>query len=57
MSKKMQVIGVIDDDATPKIGGGNTAYTLNSRDYKGMMIVVLGESNDISESNRKSNGE
>lgn len=52
-----EVIGVIDDDPTPKIGGGRTAYTINSRDHKGMMIVVLGESDDISESDRQPNGE
>lgn len=53
----VMVIGVIDDDPTPKIGGGRTAYTLNSRDHKGMMIVVLGEDDDISESDRQPNGE
>ena len=36
------MIGFIADHPTPKISvGGGTAYTVNSRDYKGMMIVVL----------------
>ena len=34
--------GMIADHPTPKIcEGGKTAYTLNSRDYKGVMIVVV----------------
>ena len=42
---------MIADHPTPKIDiGGGTAYTMNSRDYKGVMIVVL------SESDRKSDG-
>ena len=40
----MNVIGMIADHPTPKISiGGGTAYTLNSRDYKGVMLVVLSE--------------
>ena len=36
---------MIADHPTPKIQiGGGTAYTLNSRDYKGVMIVVVSES-------------
>lgn len=46
------VIGFIADHPTPKIhlgdGGG---YTVNSRDYKGVMIVVL------SKGDRTLNGE
>ena len=38
----MKLIGMIADHPTPKISvGGGTAYTLNSRDYKGVMLVVL----------------
>lgn len=38
---------MIADHPTPKIQvGGGTAYTLNSRDYKGVMIVVVSESNN-----------
>lgn len=41
----MEVFGIIDDDPTPKIQtGGGTSFTLNSRDYKGMMIVFVSES-------------
>ena len=40
----MEVIGLIADHPTPKIHLGNgVAYTVNSRDYKGVMIVVLSE--------------
>lgn len=40
-----QLIGMIADHPTPKIDcWGGVAYTLNSRDYKGVMIVVLSES-------------
>lgn len=42
----MKLIGMIADHPTPKIKlGGGTAYTQNSRDYKGVMIVVLSEDN------------
>lgn len=47
-----QLIGMIADHPTPKINASDgTGYTLNSRDYKGVMIVVL------SESDRPSDGE
>ena len=39
----MKLIGMIADHPTPKISGGGIAYTLNSRDYKGVMIVVAVE--------------
>lgn len=42
---------MIADHPTPKIQARDgTAYTMNSRDYKGVMIVV------ISESDRPSDG-
>ena len=48
-SRNMEVIGFIADHPTPKIHlGGGVAYTVNSRDYKGVMIVVL--ASDHSES-------
>ena len=50
-SEKMRLLGFIADHPTPKISSGETAYTVNSRDYKGVMIVVL------SECNRSVNGE
>lgn len=47
-----RLIGMIADHPTPKINDEDgIAYTLNSRDYKGVMIVVL------SESDRPSDGE
>jgi hypothetical protein len=41
--KRPKVIAVIADHTTPKIGGGRTAYTINERDHKGEMVVVLSE--------------
>lgn len=33
---------MIADHPTPKISeGGGTAYTVNARDYKGVMIVIV----------------
>lgn len=41
-----QLIGMIADHPTPKINAEDgIAYNLNSRDYKGVMIVVLQECN------------
>ena len=40
----MKLIGLIADHPTPKISQGGVAFTQNSRDYKGVMIVVLSES-------------
>ena len=37
----MKLIGMIKDDPTPKIDVGETAYTMRSRDYKGVMAVVI----------------
>ena len=39
-----QMIGMIADHPTPKINvEDGIAYTQNSRDYKGVMIVVISE--------------
>lgn len=40
---------MIADHPTPKISLGGTAYTLNSRDHKGVMLVVLSEAVEASE--------
>ena len=41
----MELIGFIADHPTPKICiGGGTAFTMNSRDYKGVMIVIYNSS-------------
>lgn len=37
----MKYIGMIADHPTPKFSRGGAAYTLNSRDYKGVMVVVI----------------
>ena len=40
----MKVIGMIADHPTPKAkANDDSAYTLNSRDYKGVMLVVISE--------------
>lgn len=53
----MKVIGMIADHPTPKIQiGGGTEYTMNSRDYKGVMIVVL-SSEDGASDGEQSSGE
>lgn len=58
MIKKNKVIGAIDDDPTPKIQcGDGAAYTLNSRDYKGVMILVIQKSEeDCKDHNQSANG-
>lgn len=35
------VLGMIADHPTPKVKVGGAAYTIESRDYKGVMIVAL----------------
>lgn len=45
---------MIADHPTPKISEGGVAFTLNSRDYKGVMIVVVSEDNRNIESGRTS---
>lgn len=44
----MELTGFIADHPTPKIHlGEGMAYTVNSRDYKGVMIVVLNHSESV----------
>ena len=54
----MELIGFIADHPTPKIHlGGGMAYTVNSRDYKGVMIVVISKAEKNSQGRDKpSNG-
>lgn len=47
----MKLIGMINDHTTPKISVGGIAYTMESRDYKGVMAVV------VSTEDRSPNGE
>lgn len=42
----MKWIGEIADHPTPKIDMGGISYTLNSRDYKGVLVVVYESNND-----------
>lgn len=41
----MKLLGMIAGHPTPKIKVGGAAYTVNSRDYKGVMIVAVSEDN------------
>lgn len=41
--KPWSLLGMIADDITPKISQSETAFTLRGRDYKGVMVVVLGK--------------
>ena len=51
----MGLIGFIADHPTPKIYvGGGVAYTVNSRDYKGVMIVVISEDNGAADGEQSS---
>lgn len=50
----MKLIGMIADHTTPKISRGGCMYTLNSRDYKGVMIVVLSKSDGPSDGEQSS---
>ncbi len=44
----MQVVGFIADYPTPKFQLGQGAmYTLNSRDYKGVMVIVMQKDNKV----------
>lgn len=51
----MELIGFIADHPTPKITvGEGVSYTVNSRDYKGVMIVVLSEHNRTADGKQSS---
>jgi hypothetical protein len=41
----LKLLGMIADHPTPKISMWGVSYTINSRDYKGAMIVVVSEDN------------
>lgn len=40
-----EVIGIVRDEMTPKIDEGGVSFTLRSRDYKGVMAVVISKDN------------
>ena len=48
----IELKGIIADHLTTKFDEGGVAYTLSSRDYKGVMAVVLSESKDDVQSNQ-----
>lgn len=48
----MRFLGMIADHPTPKISEGDVAFTQNSRDYKGVMIVVLSTGNARNDTER-----
>lgn len=45
----MKLIGMIADHPTPKWNRGGCSFTLNSRDYKGVMTVVISKDNRIAD--------
>ena len=49
----MKFIGMIADHPTPKIKEEGAAYTLNSRDYKGVMLIVIAKENEDGNSSKK----
>lgn len=46
IDNQMKFIGMIADHPTPKIKEEGAAYTLNSRDYKGVMLIVIAKENE-----------
>ena len=42
--RRMKILYQIRDEMTPKIDGGGIAFTLRSRDYKGVIAIVISES-------------
>ena len=56
MLKKEKLLYVMADHPTPKFSSGGVSFTLNSRDYKGEMIVVLSEGNRSADG-KQSSGE
>lgn len=49
----MKILGMIADHPTPKIKEEGAAYTLNSRDYKGVMLIVIAKENENGNSSKK----
>ena len=50
----LNIIGIIADHPTPKISTGEIAFTQNSRDYKGVMIVVVSKNNGTADGKQPS---
>lgn len=48
-----EVIGIVRDEMTPKIDEGGVSFTLRSRDYKGVMAVVISKDNEEDVTERK----
>ena len=44
-NEDMRLLGIIADHTTPKVTEGGVSFTLNQRDYKGVIIVVISEDN------------
>ena len=40
----MSLLGIIADHPTPKVTENGVCFTLNSRDYKGVVTIVISES-------------
>lgn len=50
----MKLLGMIADHPTPKAQIDGAAYTMNSRDHKGVMLVVVSESDRVSDGEQPS---
>ena len=44
-STRHKLYGIIADHPTPKASTGEISFTLNQRDYKGVIVVVVSEDN------------
>ena len=49
----MKMLGMIADHPTPKSKVEGAAYTLNSRDYKGVMLVIVTKEKENGNSSQK----
>lgn len=47
----MKLIGMLADHPTPKISEESVAFTLNSRDYKGVMVVIYEQGKGATDGN------
>lgn len=54
----MKFIGMIADRPTPKIMvGKEIAFTMNSRDYKGVMLIVVAKEKEDGNSSKETHSE
>ena len=53
IDSQMKMLGMIADHPTPKSKVEGAAYTLNSRDYKGVMLVIVTKEKENGNSSQK----